>query len=419
MGRDTKTESSHTLPKMQWAFGRDKSARRVGFCLTALLGLIAAISNCGTKDRMPPYSAPPPVSVSKPKPELPTTIRILLAEAFSSVRVDAARRSERLVVRTSGGQLRLLALTDRAERVLETGSGFRLEPARGRFLELEGHRYRGVIDVFINPVGTPVAVNELKLEEYLKGVVPNELGPHRFPQLEAQKVQAVAARTFAVKHLGSNARYGFDVFNDQRSQVYLGVSSERPLSDRGIRDTAGIVATFEGEPIWALYCSTCGGRTEAFHEIFKGAPIEYLMGGAICYDEASPHHSWEERIQIRDVQDRLDRYADVGRIRQLDPLRRSKAGRVVEMLFKGDEKEKILKGNEIRFALGLKSNFVTAMKPVSDSSGYIRELRVRGKGWGHGVGLCQIGAVDLAKKGRTYQDILKYYYRGISLTKLK
>jgi stage II sporulation protein D len=276
-----------------------------------------------------------------------------------------------------------------------------------------------VIDIFVNPVGTPVAVNELKLEEYLRGVVPNELGPRLFPQLEAQKVQAVAARTFGVKHQGSKARYGFDVYNDQRSQVYTGVSSERPLSDRAIRDTSGIVATFRGEPIWALYCSTCGGRTEAFHEIFKGAPIEYLMGGAICHDERSPHHSWEERIQIRDIQEKLDRYADVGRITQLDPLRRSKAGRVVEMLFRGVEKEKILKGNEIRFALGLKSNFVTGMKPVSDSNGYIRELKVRGKGWGHGVGLCQIGAVDLAAKGKTYQEILRHYYSGIELRNIQ
>jgi stage II sporulation protein D len=384
--------------------------------LGLLVGLLIIGSNCGRRERMPPYPAPPPVTVAKPVAERPAIIRILLAEAFNSVSVKAARRSEELRVYVVDGQLQLQSVTGKTEQILEIGSGFRLEPAAGRFLELGDRRYRGVMDVFINPVGIPVAVNELEIEEYLRGVVPNELGPRKFPQLEAQKVQAVAARTFAFRSLGGNARFGFDLYSDERSQAYTGVVSEEPLSDRGIRDTRGVVAMFEGEPIWALYSSTCGGRTEAFHEIFKGAPIEYLMGGAICHDEASPYHSWEERIDMRKVQSSLDRYAGVGRLKHLDPLRRSEAGRVVEMRFTGDEGEKVLKGNEIRFALELRSNFLTAIRPIEDSSGLIRELLVRGKGWGHGVGLCQVGSVDLAEKGERYDDILKYYYKGVYLS---
>jgi stage II sporulation protein D len=247
-------------------------------------------------------------------------------------------------------------------------------------------------------------------------VVPKELSPGKFPELEAMKAQAVAARTFTVRHLGGHARFGFDLYKDQRSQAYGGIESEEALSDRGIRETRGVIGLFHEQPIWALYCSTCGGRTEAYHEIFKGDPIEYLKGGVECHDEASPYHSWEERIQIRDIQSRLDRYAGVGQLKQLKPLRRSQAGRLVEMRFEGDRGVKILKGNDIRFALGLKSNFITALKPVNDSSGLIREIVVRGKGWGHGVGMCQIGAVELAARGKTYEEILKYYYNGITLS---
>ncbi|MGW8179388.1 MAG: SpoIID/LytB domain-containing protein [bacterium] len=337
-------------------------------------------------------------------------------ERFESIFVKGTRRGELLRVLAVGEQIQLRIAADEENRVLETGSGFRLQPADGQVLELDSRPYRGVIEVFVNPVGDPVAVNELEIEEYLRGVVPGELGPRKYPLLEAQKAQAVAARTFAFKHLGGNARFGFDLFRDQRSQVYEGVGSEEPLSDRGIQETKGIVATYKGDLIWSLYSSTCGGRTEAFHEIFKGPPIEYLMGGAVCHDENSPYYTWEEKIDIRKIQPKLDKYVSVGPLRQVEPLRRSAAGRVVEMLFKGQEKEKILKGNDIRFALGLKSNFLTAMKPISDPSGDIRELVVRGKGWGHGVGMCQLGAVNLAAKGKSYEFILKHYYNGVDLT---
>ncbi len=363
------------------------------------------------------HPVPPPVPLGKSIDQYPAVVRILLAEGFDSTMVSGARRSENLSIEVTGGQIQLQAVTQGEKgRILESASGFRLEPARGRFLTLGGFRYRGVIDVFINPVGIPVAVNEVDREEYLRGVVPNELGPHEFPQLEAQKAQAVAARTFTLKHLNAYARFGFDLYGDQRSQVYTGVDSEHPLSDQAIRDTQGVAATFRGDLIWAFYCSTCGGKTEAFHEIFKGPPVEYLLGGASCHDEASPYHSWEDNIEIREIQSGLDQYAAVGRLRRLDPLRRSEAGRLVEMRFQGDERERVLKGNEIRFALGLKSNFLTALNPVTDDAGYICGIRVRGKGWGHGVGMCQMGAVDLARRGENYEQILKYYYKAIDLT---
>jgi stage II sporulation protein D len=381
--------------------------------------ILIGAPGCGKKERIPPYSPPPQVKIEKPISKAPGMVRILLAEGFDSVHIRGCRRSQRLDVVLKERELHLVPVTGESHKVREIGSGFRLEAAPGQFLELGGHRYRGAIEVFINPVEVPVVVNVLPVEDYLRGVVPIELGPVKYPQLEAQKAQAVAARTFALKNLGGNARFGFDLRSDQRSQAYLGMDSEYPLSDRGIRETRGVVALHRNELIWALYSSTCGGRTEAYHEIFEGGPIEYLRGGADCHDEASPYHSWEERIQIRKIQAKLDRYADVGGLKGLEPLRRSKAGRVVEMRFDGENGVKVLKGIDIRFALGLRSNFITAMKPIKDASGLVRELIVQGRGWGHGVGMCQVGAVELAARGVKYGDILKHYYNGIELSNYK
>lgn len=135
--------------------------------------------------------------------------------------------------------------------------------------------YRGRIEVFTNLRGTLTVVNELGLEDYVRGVVANELSPGGYPLIEAQKAQAIAARTYALKNRGQFMAQGFDVLPTTRSQVYRGLTSENPLSTRAVDETRGIIATYNGEPINALYTSTCGGRTEDSEKIFNEA-IPYL-----------------------------------------------------------------------------------------------------------------------------------------------
>lgn len=137
--------------------------------------------------------------------------------------------------------------------------------------------YRGNIEVFANPRGALTVVNVLGLEDYVKGVVPNELSPGGFPSLEAQKAQAIAARTYALRNLGQYMSQGFDLLPTTRSQVYKGLTSEHALSSRAVDETRGMVATFDGQPINALYTSTCGGRTEDSQNIFIDA-VSYLTG---------------------------------------------------------------------------------------------------------------------------------------------
>lgn len=141
-------------------------------------------------------------------------------------------------------------------------------------VRLNGKAYRGKIEVFVNARGSLTVVNVVPLEEYLLGVVPSELS---LPALEAQKAQAVAARTYAVANINGFATQGFDVRPDVWSQVYKGVSIETAMGTRAVRETAGMIATHGGKPIMAYYTSTCGGRTEHSENVFDhGEP--YLRG---------------------------------------------------------------------------------------------------------------------------------------------
>ncbi|MGH9904497.1 MAG: SpoIID/LytB domain-containing protein, partial [Pyrinomonadaceae bacterium] len=137
--------------------------------------------------------------------------------------------------------------------------------------------YRGRIEVFANTRGSLTVVNLLGLEDYVRGVVANELSPGGYPSLEALKAQAIAARTYALRNRGQFMSQGFDLLPTTRSQVYRGLSSEHPLSTRAVDETRGMVATYNGEPINALYTSTCGGRTEHVENIFNEA-VPYLRG---------------------------------------------------------------------------------------------------------------------------------------------
>jgi peptidoglycan hydrolase-like amidase len=137
--------------------------------------------------------------------------------------------------------------------------------------------YRGRIEVFTNTRGALTVVNVLGLEDYVKGVVPNELSAGGFPLIEAHKAQAIAARTYALRNRGQFMSQGYDLLPTTRSQVYKGLASENSLSSRAVDETRGMIATFDGEPINALYTSTCGGRTEDAQNIFIDA-VGYLKG---------------------------------------------------------------------------------------------------------------------------------------------
>ncbi len=152
-----------------------------------------------------------------------------------------------------------------------------LQPSGHWPVSVAGRRYRGRLRLRTGHGGILV-VNELNLESYLRGVVPGEMGPHSFPELEALKAQAVAARTYAVAHLGDHDDEGYDICDTPACQVYLGIDAEHPLTDRAVLETAGLVAVYQGLPIDAMYTSTCGGHTEDAGLLFPDRAQPYLKG---------------------------------------------------------------------------------------------------------------------------------------------
>lgn len=170
--------------------------------------------------------------------------------------------------------------------VMAPGAHVRIEPA-GAPLEIADRAYRGSLEVFGNTRHTLTVVNELPLEDYLRGVVPNELNPTAFGQAEALKAQAVAARTYIYRNLGQYKNEGYDVCATDTCQVYFGVRTEDPLATQAVVDTRGMIATYEGAPINALYSSTCGGRTEDAEFIFN-EKVPYLVSTLCEYKHPKP-----------------------------------------------------------------------------------------------------------------------------------
>jgi stage II sporulation protein D len=378
---------------------------------TAVAALVLITPLFGSRGPLSDAQATPDYSVSKVLLH-PTKqkIRVLVAEGFTHLTVDRTTLGE-VSVTVSVGELTLRARNQAALH----NDGFELAPGNGRLIRVNNKTYRGVLEAFVSPAGQTILVNECLLEDYLKGVVPKELGPRKYPYLEALKAQSVAARTFAISALGTNSRYGFDVYPDERSQVYGNVDSEDPLSNQAVEETAGVFAVFQGEPIVAFYSSTCGGRTASYHETFLKPEIPYLAGGVKCPDSSTPYAMWEAEVFPAMIQDRLDRYASVGRLKNLEVLRRDPTGRVVEMRFTGSQGSKVVESLRLRYALGLRSHYLDLVQVRADPSGFATSILVKGRGFGHGVGLCQVGSVELAKQGLSFQRILATYYQGISL----
>jgi stage II sporulation protein D len=528
------------------------------------------------------------------------------------------------------------------------------------YLSFNGRDYRGLFILKSTHRGI-VLVNVLNIEDYIKAVVPSELSPYNFRQLEAHKAQAVAARTYAFKNLGSNEEWGYDLCDTPNSQFYKGMNAEHPLSSRAVEETRGEIATYKGRPIDALYTSTCGGRTENVEDVFMGPALPYLRGTECVYenqkewplrssntpmpayiegtnispaiaslisfdiippitdpfhyrevasfeealtwinktrdligkkdqysspsnsldyasfaalliqglgweervanlllesetdfilrglgdsnggsreriaylvqagiypdadqlkwadlplrrgemalylwraletyeglihegifkelngteivldseheadrptllpdfflmknnngektfasqlfllggerlkwiekdgavallevvyspqsnilDRDSVYHSWQVRHSKKKLEKRVNRYYPIGKLVDLIPVRRGESNRIAELKIVGTETETMVRGLRIRRVLGLKETLFV-MEREFDESGELSHILFTGRGWGHGVGLCQVGAFGMARAGADYQEILKKYYKGIKIAKL-
>lgn len=171
-----------------------------------------------------------------------------------------------------------LRLSQGAHSTVHPGRWLSVAPASSPSVRVQGKRWRGRILVYVNDRGQLNLINELPVEEYLRGVVPSEMGPIQYNQVEALKAQAVAARTYTLRNLNEFAREGYDICATPRCQVYKGMEVEHSLSDRAVAETANQVLLYQGRLADTLYSSTCGGHTEDAPVIFPLKQEPYLKG---------------------------------------------------------------------------------------------------------------------------------------------
>jgi peptidoglycan hydrolase-like amidase len=201
------------------------------------------------------------------------------ATIASALTIDANKTGP---VAASDLQSRItVTLDDGVVIVMPAAGRVRIEPTAVP-LQIDTRAYRGALEVFGNSRRTLTVVNELPIETYLLGVVPNELNPTAFGQLEALKAQAVAARTYIYRNMGQYKKEGYDICATDACQVYFGALTEDPLATQAVTETRGTIAAYDGKPINALYSSTCGGRTEDAEHIFN-EKVPYLVSTSCEY----------------------------------------------------------------------------------------------------------------------------------------
>lgn len=301
-------------------------------------------------------------------------------------------------------------------------------------IRIDGVPYRGEVLVRAGPAGGLTVVNAVRIEDYLLGVVPLEIGASDQTPVEALKAQAIAARSYALFYLGRRAAsHGCDLLASAEDQVYGGAGVETPAASRAVMETRGLVALYHGCAIRANYSSTCGGATEAAARVWPGESFGYLQSvsdrdaSSRPYCDRSRQARWQESwdceqfaaIVLRELPREAPeaRGKELGRLIDIRVTRRTPSGRVACLEVETDAGRYRVYGDRARWLMRrpdgtpLRSTFIDEPLRVVGAGGCRIELE--GGGYGHGVGLCQSGALERARRGQTASQILRHYYPGI------
>jgi len=265
--------------------------------------------------------------------------------------------------------------------------------------------------VRVSRKGHAVAVvNQVDLEEYVKGVVPSEVSSAWHPEM--LKVQAVAARTYALYNKMLSAARDYDVMATIQDQVYRGRTGVDHRVEEAVESTRGIVVTHQQAPIYAAFSSTAAGPTEDAVNVWANKDLPYLKGVECPFDLESPYYQWKASVKIEQLEKNLRHQGfAVGTIATITPIAFSRAGRVARLRILHSGGETLLRGEDLRKAAGY--TVIPSTQFEVESIG--AEVVFAGYGAGHAVGLCQWGAKELAELGYSYNSILQYYYPGTEL----
>lgn len=321
----------------------------------------------------------------------------------------------------------------------------------------ETQEFAGTLHIIRNADDTETAVNEIGLEDYLVSVISSEMSSDS--PIELLKAHAVISRSWAMRAIAanrasagslrqtayeSNGHIGYDVCADDHCQRYEGIRKINERAVSAVRATAGQVLTYQGEVCDTRFYKCCGGKTELFSTCWEDKDVPYLQSVEcpycqraverlkrnepailqclIHYDQQTRDaHDWTVAYTQAELQSILQEKAgiDVGSIRHLHPLQRGASGRIYSLQIEGETGSIVLgKELKIRRALSrscLYSSWFTVEEQPADRP---ERFVLHGHGWGHGVGLCQLGAAEMVLEGKQYEDILAYYYPNSELSNL-
>lgn len=355
-------------------------------------------------------------------PEAPVLVRVAVAKDVPSAKVFIAGSYKIIdgVTKkslTEGGYLRVCLLTAAGTRLrlgeAELGANFiEIESVGGARIYINDRIFRGEIKALKTGKGLTI-VNTVELEEYLYGVVRNEVST--WWPMEAIKAQVIAARTYVLYQIKESRGKDYDVTADVGSQVYGGISSEKWRTNRAVDLTRGKVLVYNGAIFPSYFHATCGGATFDAMNLWN-ISLPALKGVKCDWCKKSPHFSWERQVAIQEAKAKLDNAGyPVGDIEGFEVVKRDLSGRVMKIRVKGSQGALDMAGKDFRSIIGpdiLRStNFEAAV--IGDN------IIFTGLGWGHGVGMCQWGAYYMSRAGKKAEEILSFYYPGSRIEEYK
>lgn len=340
-------------------------------------------------------------------------------------------------------------------------------------IKVDQDRYRDFITLIANDNNTAAIINHIHIENYLYGVLPREI--QASSSMEALKAQAVVARSYTVLNSNKHIAQGYNLCNTTHCQVYGGYEWEHPATNEAVDQTFGAYVAYDGKVVDTPYHSNSGGVTESSKNVWGGS-LPYLESVQDQFSLNAPYSSWDFKLSKLEVESKLIANGiDVGKLEDIILHELYPSGRVKSLKIVGNKGERILQGTELRRVLGedvLRSTSFTVEKDgdegdtkvyaINESVRYATEIDLnrayilsgnnktttsrntvtraiskdrtssldntyvsdtsmfifKGKGFGHGVGMSQYGAMEMARLGYNYEDIIKHYYKGVEVLKI-
>lgn len=354
-----------------------------------------------------------------PLATLDPTVRVLLMKNTGRLQISGPST---LTARTLDKGVRILEgqgpflFSRQGKKLVLNGKPLSTDACRimsqGPWIGLDGRKYRGFLAVHLKN-GTLMAVNHLDVESYLYGVVPKEMSPLWASQ--ALEAQAIASRTYALyireKHATGDKTY--DLESTTSSQVYGGYDVEKESARAAVDATKGVVMAHDSKLIISYFHANSGGRTESSLNVW-GVDIPYLKSVEDSYSVEPTDQPWEYFYTFRELERIFARLLPGRNLKRIEPQERSPSGRILNFLLFSEDTQVKVSGNSFRLKLGPVNVKSTICELIPEKTG----IRFRGTGYGHGVGMSQVGAHRMALAGLSREDILKHYYSDVSIMRV-